>query len=240
MMSLNRALRQVSQLLRDREEWAGPSRRGEVRLDAVSAATLALTSAAAYGLCVGLFGLAHGLASWRIQMLATTVKLPALTVMMFLATCPVFFAANAIGGLRLPPGATLRLSVATFAVFAAVLGLFAPITAAVSVLCNYSFATLINAAMIATAGFAAVAFLLHNVRRLARAKGATPTGARRPLAAFAAWAIVFAMVGAEFGWRIRPLVGWREEPFRWYRTDGMTLWEGIRSEIQNILTDGGA
>lgn len=239
----NRTIQQLSRFTREGGEPLRATPQAEVVLDVLPAAILSLAMTAAYGLGMGVFGLAHGLDSWQIQMLASVVKIPTWTFLMFVVTCPAFFAANALGGLRLSRGATFRLCVATFTVFALVLGAFAPMTGLVSLVCNYSFTTLINAFMIAIAGVTAVIFLGQNVGRLARVTEASPNGARprlaRPMVAFAGWAVVFAFVGAEFGWRMRPLVGWREEPFGWYRTDSMTLWQGIQSEIHNIVTSGG-
>lgn len=244
MWTLKRTVQQLSRFTRDGAGQFGASPRDDVVQDVLPVAALSLAMTAAYGLGLGIFGLSHGLASWRIQLVASVVKIPVWTLMMFVVTCPAFFAANALSGLRLSPEAAFRLCAATFTVFAAVLGVFAPITGMVSFACNYSFTILINAAMIGIAGLTAVTFLGQIVLRLAREIEASPTGSRlrlaRPLIAFAAWAVVFALVGAEFGWRMRPLVGWREEPFAWYRSDSMTLWQGIQSEIFNIITSGGA
>ena len=235
-------------MLREREGWTDALRRGSVDVHGPATAIMILALPAIYGLGVGLFGPAHGVASWRTQLLSTVAKLPTLTFLSFLATLPAFFAARWLGGLRLTPGGTLRLCLATFGVFAAGLGLLAPVTAAVSVLCNYSFTTLLNLVFLAASGLWSVGFLLRSVRRLAEglagredASARPARRTRRPVAAFMAWAMVFGLVGAQLGWRMRPLVGWRDVPFGWFRLgDDMTLWEGIASELYNIFHSGGA
>ena len=162
----------------------------------VPTAALAVALTALYGLGMGVFGVAHGVGTWQEQLLANVVKVPVLALLSFVLTCPAFFAANALGGLRLPAIAALRLWAATFAVFAAALGALAPATGIVSVVCNYSFATLINLAFFAAAGLTAVrAFILRSVRVLHAAGDGTarPTRASpiRLLVAFAGWAVDF-------------------------------------------------
>jgi hypothetical protein len=220
-------------------EWSESLRSGEVTLP-VSTAALAVTLTAVYGLVMGAFGVAHGVATWREQLLANVVKVPALALASFALSVPAFFAANALGGLRLPARDALRLWAATFAVFAAVLGALVPAAGVVSVVCNYSFATLINLVFFAVAGLTSVDFLLRSVGTLHRSR-AVPAVAKpaRLLVAFGCWALVLAVFGVQIGWRMRPLIGWHDAPFGWFRTDGMSLWDGVASEIHNILTDGG-
>ena len=239
---VRRSSRRLIGIVKGDEAWAAPLRSGVVALDAPTTA-LAVVLTAAYGLGMGIFAVVHGVESWQAQLLANMVKVPALALLSFALTCPAFFAAGALGGLGLSPGSTLRLLGATFAVFAAVLGALAPAAGLVSLVCNYSFTTLINLAFFAAAGLTAVAFVMRSAGVLYRAQGGSAGApmARpiRPLVAFALWAVVFGLVGAQIGWRMRPLIGWRDAPFRWYRADGMTLWDGIVSEICNILTVGG-
>lgn len=239
---LARSSRRLVGIVRGDGAWAASLRCGEVGLD-VPTAALAVALTAIYGLGMGIFGVAHGVGTWQEQLLANVVKVPVLALLSFVLTSPAFFAANALGGLGLPAMAALRLWAATFAVFAAVLGALAPATGIVSVVCNYSFATLINLAFFTAAGLTAVAFIFRSVRVLHASGGGSvaPSRARpiRPLAAFAAWAVVFGIVGAQVGWRMRPLIGWHAAPFGWYRVDGMSLWDGVVSEIHNILTVGG-
>ncbi len=235
---IGRSSRRLVGIVRNDGEWAVALRSGEVAFDLPTAA-LAVAPMALYGVGMGTFAVAHGLDSWKVQILASAVKVPTLALVSFALTCPVFFAANAVGGLRLPAISALRLWAATFAVFAAVLGCLAPATGLVSLVCNYSFATLINLAFFTAAGLTAVGFVLRSVGVL-KGSARGPAGRRnRALLAFAGWAVVFALVGAQVGWRMRPLIGWRDATFIWFRLDGMSLWDGVTSEIYNILTVGG-
>lgn len=238
--------RQLMRLIKSDPSWVEPLRRGEVDLEPVGMATLAIALTAAYGLAMAAFAAAKAQEAWATQLLASALKVPVLTILTFAATYPAFVLANRLGGLRLRPRAVLRLCLATFAVYAASLGALAPAIALCSVVCNYSFTILINVAFFAASGLAAAAYLLRWVGDLSQAPDAARSpvagpGGRplRPRVAFAAWVVVFGLVGSQLGWMMRPLVGWRTLPFSWFRTDGMTLWEGIGSEIQNIWYSGG-
>jgi hypothetical protein len=238
---IRRSSRRLAEIVRGDGAWADSLRNGEVGLDLPTAA-LAVVLAGAYGLGMGIFTLVHGVSSWPQQLAANVVKVPVLALISFALTCPAFFAANALGGLGLTAKGAFRLWAAAFVVFAAVLGALAPAAGLVSVLCNYSFAMLINLAFFAAAGLTAFAFVLRSVRVLHETGGradAGPGRATRLRLAFAAWAVALALAGLQVGWRMRPLIGWRDAPFAWYRADGMTLWDGIRSEVFNIITAGG-
>jgi hypothetical protein len=229
------------EIVRGEGDWAASLRTGEVGIDLPTTA-LAVALTAVYGLGMGIFGVVHGVGYWQQQLMANVVKVPVLALVSFALACPVFLAANALGGLGLPVRTALRLWAATFVAFAAVLGALAPATGLVSVVCNYSFATLINLGFFAAAGLTAVAFVLRSVGILhgsRRGPDASPGRSIRLRLAFAAWAVGFALVGLQVGWRMRPLIGWYDTGFGWYRADGMTLWDGVRSEILNIITAGG-
>jgi hypothetical protein len=238
---MGRSLRSLVGLLRGDDAWVVPLRRGEIVLDTPGVAAWSILLVAAYGLGIGTFGVMHGVGSWPIQLVASAVKIPVVVLLVFALTCPLFIAACAFGGLGLSAGSAFRFCVATFAAFATVLGALTPVTTVVSVVCNYSFTTLINLAFFAAAGLGAATFVFRTVGQLACARAGSD-GRRRPIRAWvalAAWCIAFGLIGLQIGWRMRPLIGWRDVPFRWYRADEMSLWDGIVSEIYNILIGGG-
>src|SRR5258708_505275 len=97
----------------------------EVDLGGLSASLLIL--AMAYGACMGCFALLKpgGPSVW--QMVAATIKVPALFFLTLLVTLPSLYVFNALVGSRLAPGSVLRLLVASLAVMVAVLSSLGPI-----------------------------------------------------------------------------------------------------------------
>ncbi len=237
-------LRELDELLRGRkttEEALGEGT-GHLRLEAFMWTSIAL--GLVYGVCMGLFAVANhaGTERW-LQLLATTLKVPALFCFTLIVTFPSLYVFSALLGVRLGPVDTLRLLVAAIAVNMAVLASFGPITAFFTVsTTSYHFMKLLNVVFFAVAGMIGLGFLLSVLRRLeaaqaeeaAPAKVVSPTGAAgdeaegaepqgepapklmpwppppRPMRArtvFRIWIVIYAVVGAQMGWILRPFIG---------------------------------
>ncbi len=53
---------------------------------------------------------------------------------------------------------------------------------------------------------------------------------------FACWMIVFALVGAQMGWVLRPFVGSPDMPFSWFRERGSNFFEALLKTLGALLT----
>src|SRR5262245_49761559 len=98
------------------------------RLDgpAIRPTAMAIGLAMAYGLCMGTYTLWRtGGPEW-MQLLATTLKVPALLGLTLLVTFPSLYVFNALVGSRLNAGTVLRLLVTGLVVLAAVLASLGP------------------------------------------------------------------------------------------------------------------
>jgi hypothetical protein len=56
---------------------------------------------------------------------------------------------------------------------------------------------------------------------------------------FACWMIVFAIVGAQMGWVLRPFIGSPELPFTWFRERQSNFFEAILNTLSTLLSGGG-
>ncbi len=56
---------------------------------------------------------------------------------------------------------------------------------------------------------------------------------------FGCWVIVFALVGAQMGWVLRPFIGNPTLPFTWFRERRSNFFEEVLNSISNLLTGGG-
>ena len=118
-----------------------------------------------YGVCMGFYALInHGN---NMQMLASTVKVPALFILTLVVTLPSLYVFNALVGSRITVGSLVRLFIATLGVNLAVLSSLGPIVAFFSVnTTTYSFMVLLNVAMFVIAGVLGLTFLLQTLQRL--------------------------------------------------------------------------
>jgi hypothetical protein len=161
-------LKHVDQILRG--EATKPDKLSDEALDIpVGGVTIVLiVFGIIYGLCMGCFALINREAAVAFQqMLASSLKVPALFFLTLLVTFPSLYVFNALVGSRLNVLAVLRLLLAALAVNLAVLASLGPITAFFSVCStSYAFIVLLNVVFFAGSGMLGLVFLLQTLHRI--------------------------------------------------------------------------
>jgi hypothetical protein len=162
------------------------------------------------GMCIIIFGMTYGavmgsfggIRDERIwQLVFSAVKVPLLLLATFLISLPSFFVLNTLLGLRNDFVAALRSLVATQAGLAVVLASLAPLTVFWYASSDYyRMAVLFNGLMFAIASFAAQ-WLLRRYY--------APLVSRNPKHRWLlwTWVVIYAFVGIQMGWVLRPFVG---------------------------------
>ena len=249
------SLRKFDQLLRG-ETTALPNLAGD-RFDLpVGGMSVVLTMLGmVYGACMGVFSLTKAGSRQDLQVVASTVKTPALFVLTLLVTFPSLYVFNAMFGSRLRLGPTLRLMIGSLAVTLAVLSSIGPIVAFFSVSStSYPFMVLLNVVVFAVAGTLGLGFLLQTLHRLdvgGRADGVpierateTPPPLRSPAGepvrgnvrgVFRVWVLVFGLVGSQMAWVLRPFIGSPDRPFTWFRPVGGSFFEAVVESARHLL-----
>lgn len=152
-----------------RGEATRPSRLrdGEINIPLGGLTVLMILLGAFYGFCMGWFALFNRETPQYTQLLASTLKVPALFLLTLLVTLPSLYVFNALVGSRLGGAALLRLLVASLSITLVVLASFGPIVAFFSVTTtSYPFMKLLNVVMFAVAGTLGLRFLLQTMHRL--------------------------------------------------------------------------
>ncbi len=177
-----------------------------------------------YGAVMGAFGGFAGDRAW--QVLYSAVKVPLLLLVTFLISLPSFFVLNTLFGLRHDVGDAIRALVAAQAAVAIVLGSLAPFTALWYVSSDhYQAAILFNAVMFGIASLAAQGLL----RALYRPLIARSAKHRLMLRA---WMIVYAFVGIQMGWILRPFIGSPTAPVQFFREES---WDNAYMVVVNLV-----
>jgi hypothetical protein len=162
-----------------------------------------------YGAVMGSFG---GVSGGRaLQPLYSGIKVPLLLVATFALSLPSFFVLNTLLGVRDDFAVVLRGLAATQAALTIVLASLAPFTAFwYASSGDYRQALAFNAATFGAASVAAQ-FLLRRWYR--------PLVARNPrhLVLMRAWLLIYAFVGIQTAWVLRPFVGHPGGPTRFFR-----------------------
>ena len=204
---MNRGLHAVDRVLRG----ATDPTPGHGSIGVVRGMAMVIVGGALYGLVMGTFG---GLTGARLlQMIYSGVKVPVLIVLTGALALPSFFVLNSLLGLRSDFGAVLRALALTQAAVAVILASLAPYTALwYASTTDYQEATLFNAGMFALASLAAQWVLR---RRYAALIVRHP----RHRALLRVWLAIYAFVGIQMGWVLRPFIGQPGRPVTFFRED---------------------
>jgi hypothetical protein len=164
-----------------------------------------------YGAVMGSYG---GIADDRAwQAVYVAIKVPILLLITLAITLPSFFVISSLFGVRADFAESLRAILTSQAGLAIVLASLAPYTAFwYASFADYQRAILFNALMFALASFAAQGIL----RRLYRPLIARHAQHRRLLRI---WLMLYAFVGIQMGWILRPFIGEVGMPPQFFRSD---------------------
>ena len=251
-------MRELDRLVRGDATRISVLRQGgiDVTSDALQIAIVVL--GLVYGVCMGTYCLLKGDATAWLQFFSGIVKVPALFLLTLLVTFPSLYVFNALVGSRLPLAALWRLLMSSMAITLAVLASFGPIVAFFSVsTTSYSFMLLLNVLVCGASGILGLKFLMQTLHRLSvldsnskqmsddATEKTEPEGALDTLDGqvlgphlrfvFRVWILVFALVGAQMSWILRPFLGSPEKPFEFLRSRESNFFEAVWQHIVNLF-----
>ncbi|MEH2367042.1 actin-binding WH2 domain-containing protein [Nostoc sp.] len=195
--------------LRDRQGFLEEIRQG-TRLPNKIISLLVCSSLfiAAYG---GIIGAYH---SW-MQAISSAIKLPALYLITLLICIPTLFFANIIFGSKRTFAQHLALVLTAVSVTSVLLFSFAPITLFFLITTNnYQFLILLNVFIFAITGFIGISSL-YQATSLVLEQDDESTKTRQKILQF--WLFLYAFVGSQLGWTLRPFFGTPGSVFELFR-----------------------
>jgi len=160
----------------------------------------------------GFFGLIAGAYSGPAQAISAGIKLPFLFFATFLICFPAFFVVQVLVGSRLRLAQVAVVVFGALALTSVLLAAFVPITMFFLISgANYYFQHLLNIAIAIVAGLFGMYALHDGLSLVCEKRGVYP---RKALTIMRAWALLFAFVGIQLAWNLRPFLGDRNQPFR--------------------------
>ncbi|MCA9312547.1 MAG: hypothetical protein KDA21_15135 [Phycisphaerales bacterium] len=200
---------------------------------------------AAYGLFMGAFAIRIGGIAGAPQLLASTFKLPALFLISGAITLPSLYVFSTIAGSRLMMGDVARLMLTTSAATLAIAASLGPILGFFTLsTSSYPFIVLLNIAFLGLAGCIGVTFLVRSVARAYRPlPGAASSESVVAVSTRAAandfvlfiWLLVYAVVGTQTGWLLRPFIGAPDAPFQiWRESSGSFVEATVRTLLRFV------
>jgi len=251
--------RHLDRILRGEGTDAASLRTGRYDVPIAGTALVVILLAMFYGACAGSFAPLRPGGGPVEQVLASAVKLPLLLVLTLVVTLPSLYVFSALAGSGLKFSTIVRLLLAVMAVLSAVLASLGPIVVFFALSTeSYTFMKLLNVLMGLVAGLFALAYLQRLLNNLITAQAfdahnsmqpMEPPGsdvpsavARRPRPAsivFQIWMVVFAVVGAQMSWVLRPFIGDPDLPFQWFRQRDSNFFIDVMRAIGRLVSSIG-
>lgn len=217
----------IETILRNRHQFFAEIRDG-VELGRKIRAML-ISSIAFFALYGAVMGSTHSL--W--QTLSSAVKLPLLFLATLVVCAPTLYFFNLIFGSNQSLAQNVTLILAAITVTAVLLLSFAPIVLFFLLTTSgYQFFKLLNVGVFTVAGLVGVTFLSQGMR-VVSAGGKEGAGARRNVVRL--WILIYAFVGSQMAWTLRPFIGAPSMQFELFRQLGGNFYANIFVSIGEIL-----
>lgn len=218
----------LTALLSDRKQFVDDIRQGLH----LRATILALLGASV--LLFALYGAIVGAAHSAPQALASAAKLPALYLLTSLICFPTLYVFNVFFGSKLGLGEHLALMLASLGIIALLLVSFAPITFFFLITSDsYPFFKLLNVTILTITGAIGVAFFYRSMVKITAQQDSENRDIRLQLLLL--WLMLFAFVGTQLGWTIRPVFGDPGMPFMLFAGPRGNIYADIVSAALEVL-----
>ncbi|MFB2975929.1 actin-binding WH2 domain-containing protein [Microseira sp. BLCC-F43] len=177
----------------------------------------------------GIMGIYH---SW-MQALSSAVKLPALYLITLLVCLPTLYFSNIIFGSKRTFGQHFALVLTAVSVTSVLLFSFAPITLFFLIsTTHYQFLILLNVAIFSLTGWIGVSSLYQAANCILE-QDTEGSDTRRKI--LQAWLFLYAFVGCQLGWTLRPFFGTPDSPFSLFREREGNFYVSVFQSLAYLL-----
>ncbi|MEZ2225832.1 MULTISPECIES: actin-binding WH2 domain-containing protein [unclassified Microcoleus] len=178
-----------------------------------------------------IYGAILGASSTWMQCLVSAIKLPALYLLTLIICFPTLYFFNVMFGSKQTFEQYLALLMTAMAMISILMFGFAPVSLFFLLSSNnYNFFLLLNVAIMAITGFLGISFFYQGMHFLSE-QDAEGKDIRLNILRF--WLGLYAFVGSQLGWTLRPFFGSPGMVFQLFRSREsnfyMSLWDSIRS-----------
>jgi hypothetical protein len=215
----------VMYLLRERQQFLEEIRQGVKLKSKIFGLLISST------VFFGIYGAILGASSTWMQCLVSAIKLPALYLLTLIICFPTLYFFNVMFGSKRTFEQYLTLLMTAMAMISVLLFGFAPVSLFFLLSSpNYSFLLVLNVAIMAITGFLGVSFIYQGMHFLSE-QDAEGKDIRLNILRF--WLGLYAFVGTQLGWTLRPFFGSPGMAFQLFRNREsnfyMSLWQSIMS-----------
>jgi hypothetical protein len=178
-----------------------------------------------------IYGAILGASSTWMQCLVSAIKLPALYLLTLIICFPTLYFFNVMFGSKRTFEQYLALLMTAMAMISILMFGFAPVSLFFLLSAsNYNFFLLLNIAIMAITGFLGISFFYQGMHFLST-EDAEGKDMRLNILRF--WLGLYAFVGSQLGWTLRPFFGSPGMPFELFRDRDsnfyLSVWNSIRA-----------
>ena len=182
---------------------------------------------------LALYGAVLGSTHSVAQALSSAVKLPLLFLVTLLVCAPTLYFFNVLFGSSQSLVQNIALILMAITVTAVLLLSFAPISVFFLLTTSqYQFFKLLNVGVFFIAGWLGVSFLGQGMHLISQGDG---EGAHSRRWVLRLWMLVYAFVGSQLAWTIRPFIGAPAIPFELFRQLGGNFYLNIFASLGEVL-----
>ncbi|NEQ30175.1 MAG: actin-binding WH2 domain-containing protein [Leptolyngbya sp. SIO4C5] len=166
---------------------------------------------------LAVYGAIIGASSSWLQMLSSAIKLPALYLITLVICLPTLYFFDILFGSALNFRQYMAMVLTAVSVISVLLFSFAPVSLFFLIsIQDYAFFLLLNVAIMGLTGIVGIKLFYDGMRSLAGVQAAEDQLRNRLLKG---WLILYALVGSQLGWTLRPFFGAPNEPFQLFRPE---------------------
>ncbi len=182
---------------------------------------------------LAVYGVVMGSSASVWQAMSSAVKLPLLFVATLIICAPTLYFFNVLYGSSQNLTQSVALMLTAITVTSVLLMSFAPILIFFLLTTSgYQFFKLLNVLFFSICAIVGVAFLGQGVR-IVSAAGKEGSGARRRVLWM--WILIYAFVGSQMAWALRPFIGAPSMQFEFFRQLGGNFYGNVLGSIGEIL-----
>jgi hypothetical protein len=188
---------------------------------------------AVYGLIMGSFS------TW-MQAISSAVKLPVLYLMTMTICLPTLYFFNILFGSHKNFIQHLGVVISAVSSISVLLFSFAPVTLffLISAPDNYHFFLLLNVVILGLTGFVGVKFLYDGMQLISEQEDEDFEGKKNRTNLLKSWLFLYAFVGSQLGWTLRPFMGAPDQPFQLFRQLEGNFYQSVLNSMMSLLMGG--
>ena len=180
----------------------------------------------------GLYGTTMGMNHGFFQVISAAIKLPILLNFTMAICLPSLYIFNILFGQRFRFFQTIALMLTSLGAMSIMLASLAPIAFFFTLTTkNYSFLLLMHVAIFGLCGSYGVNYLYRGCLYLARRMGQSLN-----TVLLRVWIVLYAIVGMQLAWRLRPFIGSPGSPFEIFRDAEGNFYIAVWNALSNLLS----